>query len=220
MKGAFLVRALSLALALIAAGVPAAAGDVVLKRVSGAVGYTTTPGGPTIALTSSVAIDSSDYALTQTRSMAALLLPDSSVVSIAESSKVRVGQFLVSDGIAHMIVGLMGGALHFSVRHPSGARASYVFRTPTADIAVRGTEGMIAALPGETIVACVHGSADDTLVTSRDGVHVYLPPGRTLVIRTNPKAVMMMTAGVMGPAFQQFAGIVARNHADRMNARK
>lgn len=199
----------------------AAAADpapIVLERLSGSVGYLTAPLAQPVPVTGRLTIDPRDYALTQLRSMAALDLPDSSVVSIGASTRVQVGQFEDSQGGSRMSMTIYSGAVHFSVRHPQGARASYVFVTPTSEVAIRGTEGIIVVLPGETIVACVHGMPNDTLVIARDGSRMYIPVGETVRIRamTKKRMSMVMRKGIAGPQFAQFAGIVAHNHAMRL----
>ena len=207
-------------LSLVLAGVGAAkAGDeIVLERLSGSVAYREAIGTPSIPVTGSLALPGRDYALTDVRSMAALKLPDSSVISIGETTRVKLGAFLMSPDLSQMRLTIMAGAVHFSVRHPGGARANYVFVTPTSQIAIRGTEGMIVVRPGETIIACVHGTDTDTLVTAKDGSRTFLPPGRTLSVAAMPSGQlrMVMSKGIRAAGFDQFAAIVARNHRMRM----
>lgn len=203
-----------------AAAPPAEGGSerIVLQRLSGSVGYETNSGGKRTAVAGQLAIDPRDYALTSVRSMAALDLPDSSVVSIGESTRVQVGRFQRYGRLTEMRMNILEGAVHFSVQHPQGAHANYVFVTPTSEIAIRGTEGVIVVLPGETIVACVHGTPNDTLVITKDGSRMYVPIGQTVRIRAGQANRMQMARanGISGPEFSQFAGIIARNHAMRM----
>jgi hypothetical protein len=191
---------------------------IVLQRVSGEVGYLTSLRAAPVPVVGQLAIEPRDYAQTQARSMAALNLPDSSIVSIGASTRVQVARFqqLGSTSIARMTI--YDGAVHFSVRHPGGARANYVFVTPTSEIAIRGTEGIIVVLPGETIVACVHGTPNDTLVITKDGSRMYVPVGETVRIHsiTSKHTTMSMHSGITGAQFAQFASIVAHNHAMRM----
>ena len=204
---------------LLAVTVAAAQPQIVLEHVSGRVAYAVSEAGAQTPVVGSLSLDAGDFAITRARSAGVLLLPDSSAVSLGEATRVRVGAFLMAHELATMRVSLMDGALHFAVRHPGGGRADYVFTTPTAQIAVRGTEGMIAVLPGETIVACVHGTNTDTEVTSPDGVRTYLPPGMTLRVRVGQGGHIerAMNAGINADRFAQFAGIVAKNHQSRMS---
>ena len=192
---------------------------ILLERLSGSVGYTTPAQGRFVPVTGRLQLDPFDYALTKKRSMAQVTLPDSSVISIGASTRVRVGAFSTAHDVASMRIAIVDGALHFSVRHPAGGRSNYVFTTPTSQIGIRGTEGIIVVRPGETIVACVHGTPNDTLVTALDGSKIYVPVGQTLRIREigHKRIRMLMSRGVSGPQFEQFGAIVARNHAMRAN---
>ena len=195
----------------------AASGPIVLQRDSGSVNYLAPRELHPLPVIGHLVIQPEDYALTELRSMASLIMPDSSVVSIGSSTKVRVGAFSVALQVSSMSISIMGGALHFSIRHPQGGRSNYLFITPTSQIAIRGTEGMIVVRPGETIVACVHGAAKDMLVTMRDGRRMHVPAGMTLMMRATGghRLEMSMQRGVSAAEFAQFAPLVAHNHAMR-----
>ncbi|MGH7660036.1 MAG: FecR domain-containing protein [Vulcanimicrobiaceae bacterium] len=190
---------------------------ILLERVDGAVEYLPQGVARPLPVAGRLVVRPEDYAITERRSMATLALPDSSLIAIGSATKVRVGSFSAEGGVSSMSVAIMGGALHFSIRHPQGGHANYIFTTPTTQIAIRGTEGMIVVRPGETIVACVHGTVNDTMVTTRDGRRISLPVGMTLTVQSagRTRVRMSMLRGVSGPEFKQFASIVARNHAMR-----
>lgn len=190
---------------------------ILLQRLSGSVGYATPSDERYVPVTGSLQLEPRDYALTKERSMAQVTLPDSSVISIGASTRVRVGAFAMAREVASMQIVIASGALHFAILHPPGGHSNYTFVTPTSQVGIRGTEGIIVVRPGETIVACVHGTANDTLVTAKDGSRVFVPVGETLRIQAMPgnRVRMFMSRGVSGPQFEQFASIVARNRAMR-----
>ena len=93
--------------------------QILLERQSGIVDYLQ-PGEKPVPVEGRLAVHSEDYAITGMRSIAALALPDSSLVSIGSSSKVRVGSFSGKDGVSSMTVAIVGGALHFFDRRAPG----------------------------------------------------------------------------------------------------
>jgi hypothetical protein len=191
---------------------------LVLQRVSGELDYQSSADENREAITGQLLVKPRGFALTQTHSMAAIDLPDSSVVSIGASSRVGLGHFDRETWGSRSVMTIYDGAIHFAVKHPAGARANYTFVTPTSQIAIRGTEGIIVVRGDETIIACVHGTNNDTLVTYGRGRQMYVPVGMTVRIRggMGNTAVMSMRRGIVGPEFDQFKAIVARNHAMRM----
>jgi hypothetical protein len=198
------------------------ADGLVLQRLSGQLDYQPKPDANGEAIVGQLLVQPRGYALTRARSMAAIDLPDSSVVSIGASSRVGLGHFDRETWGSRSLMTIYDGAIHFAVKHPAGARANYTFVTPTSQVAIRGTEGIIVVRGDETIIACVHGTNNDTLVTYGRGRQMYVPVGMTVRIRGSmgTAAVMSMRHGIVGPEFDQFKAIVARNHAIRMRALK
>jgi hypothetical protein len=194
------------------------ADPIVLERVSGRLDYQRTVTGNRVPVTGQLTIQPHGFAYTQARSMAAVDLPDSSVVSIGASSQVGLESFDRTTPIASATIRIDAGAIHFSVRHPAGAHSNYTFITPVSEIAIRGTEGVIVTRGDETIVACVHGTNNDTLVVYGRNEKMYVPVGMTVRIRgrLGGASTMSMRRGVAGPEFDQFKTIIAHNHAMRM----
>jgi hypothetical protein len=204
----------ALAVATLSAAPPArgAAPSIVLQRLQGLVEYSDSADATPVAITGSQQIAIDQYAITGAQSMGALKMADSSVISIGETTKVRAGdlQFAVENG-----------SIHFLVKHAKGAKSNYTFVTPTAQIAVRGTEGMIESTAEYDSVAVVDGAADDVMVTMADGRTMYVPPQKTMRMRKMPtgRVRMVMMNGMRSPGFRQFAKIVAANARERNKAK-
>jgi hypothetical protein len=125
-------------------------------------------------------------AVTLALSRAQVVLPDSSSIDVGPATRIRLGAFNAADTGNPNLVVLELGVLHFNVRHPAGGRANYRFRTPTSEIAVRGTEGYIVTGPSGTDFYCVDCTAGDVTVTV--GAHSYaLATGQqAIIIGTTP----------------------------------
>lgn len=144
--------------------VSAAAGKM-LSRVSGSVGYKSSDTSDLVPLAGDITLSDNAIAITQARSTAKVLLEDSSTIGLGQSTSVRLGAFnsgIVGPG---SVITINGGAMRFNIVHPAGARANYRFVTPTAQIAVRGTSGLIASGPNGDDIACVQCEPGDVVVT-------------------------------------------------------
>ena len=118
--------------------------DKVLENLKGTVFYQLPGGGPhQLAASASIAIDDRDIASTGRASLGALTLPDSSRITLGQDTRVLLGLFEASQ-ITNAKFVIYNGKTRFSIQHPGGAKANYVFSTPTAQIAVRGTTGDIS----------------------------------------------------------------------------
>jgi hypothetical protein len=206
-------------LALFSEAVPSRADQpaMMLSRVSGSVGYAASPSATPLPVVATLEIPQDDYALTQAKSQAALALPDSSVVTLGEKTIVQVGQF--ENGVAGpgSTITIEDGALHFNIRHPNGGKANYTFVTPTAQIAVRGTEGVISHGTDGFAVAVVHGADDDVQVTDHEGHRYRLPVGKTLRIRRVAGHFRAeFQAGLDHPRMNEFRSVIWRNHQERL----
>ncbi len=117
--------------------------DKQLQNMKGSVSYQTRSAVPKpLGLNSTVVLTSDDYAITGAASLAGVNLPDSSRVLLGAQSKIQLGFFNQAETTtANFIV--YNGKVRFIVQHPQGAKANYTFKTPTASVAVRGTEGDI-----------------------------------------------------------------------------
>lgn len=140
-------------------------GDKRLDRVKGVVGFTVADGGPLHQVFGHELLPDDAFAVTQDRSAATLVLPDSSIVAFGEKTRVRVGAFnQTADGPGSTIL-VENGTLRFDIRRPAGGTANYHFATNTSQIAVRGTVGLISFIGGNTTVACLVCAADSVTVT-------------------------------------------------------
>jgi hypothetical protein len=156
-----------LALVPLAVSVDAAEGNKQLARVSGTVEYQFHPRDPYKQLFGSLDLPDDALAVTLADSQGLLRLADSSEVDIGAKARVRIGAFNALGSGKPNVVTLELGAIHFVVRHPAGARANYVFVTPTTQIAVRGTEGYLVTGPKGTDFYCAACAEGD--VTMRVG---------------------------------------------------
>lgn len=121
-----------------------AGADKELQNIRGSVTYGA-PGAPTrvLAASASVALSDKNIASTGSASLGALTMPDSSRILLGQNTRVQLGFFDRTD-IANAKFIIYNGKTRFSVQHPQGGRANYIFDTPTAQIAVRGTDGDIS----------------------------------------------------------------------------
>ena len=195
--------------------------EIVLQRLSGRLDYQGATAERRESIVGQLLVQPHGYAFTRANSMAAIDLPDSSVVSVGASSRVGLGLFDREAWGSRSVMTIYDGAIHFAVKHPAGARANYTFVTPTSQVAIRGTEGVIVVRGDETIIACVHGTNNDTLVLYGKNQKMYVPVGMTVRIRGGRGKVstMSMRRGISGPEFSQFSAIIAHNHAMRMRGK-
>jgi ferric-dicitrate binding protein FerR (iron transport regulator) len=119
-------------------------------------------------------------------STARITLPDSSRVTIGSASRVEMTFFNQTD-IANAKFVVYQGKTRFNVEHPAGQKANYTFSTPTAQIAVRGTEGDIG-LDGDELTVNVYHLGDSnnpvevTFTTGdQSGKTIKLVGGQSLV---------------------------------------
>ena len=172
-----LVGALSIALPV------RAADDKELQNMKGSVSYQRPSAASTpLAPNATIVLGDKDVAITGTSSLAGVTLPDSSQVLVGSQSKVELGFFNQTD-IATAKFILFNGKVRFTVRHPQGAKASYTFITPTASIAVRGTQGDIESSSDDLRVNVyeVCDPSEPVTVTTKDGRSFDLNAGQSLV---------------------------------------
>jgi|HubBroStandDraft_1064217.scaffolds.fasta_scaffold06485_6 hypothetical protein len=168
----------------VALGVPstragAADADKELARVRGTVEYQLAP-EPFREVVGEIVVPDDALAVTLADSRALLRLADSSEVDIGAKVRLRVGAFNAAAGKPTVLT-LELGAIHFVVRHPVGGRSNYVFVTPTAQIAVRGTEGYLVTGPHGTDFYCADCAEGD--VTVRVGDHSYpMTSGQQVIV--------------------------------------
>lgn len=157
--------------------------DKELQNMKGSVSYQTrSANAKPLAINSTVVLTNNDYAITGPSSLAAVGLPDSSRVLVGAESKIQLGFFdQAATTTARFIV--YNGKVRFIVQHPQGAKADYTFKTPTASVAVRGTEGDIES-DGNTLRVNVYEVCDPNApvtVTTKDGKSFTLLAGQSLL---------------------------------------
>jgi FecR protein len=168
---------------LVALGAPAAkaeGSDKQFSRVRGTLQYQLHRQDPFRDIAAQLNLPDDAVAVTLADSQGLLRLPDSSEIDVGSKARFRVGAFSSVVGKPNIIT-LELGAMHFIVRHPQGARANYVFITPTSQIAVRGTEGYIVTGPKGTDFYC--GDCSEGDVTLRTGTRsIPLTTGWQVII--------------------------------------
>ena len=176
--------ALIVALAPLAAG---ADGEKQLTNVKGKVSYEKSGNSArTLVPAASINLADGDVTVTGDQSTARITLPDSSRVTIASASRVEMSFFNQSD-IANAKFVVYQGKTRFNVEHPAGQKANYTFSTPTAQIAVRGTEGDIGIEGNELSINVYHlgdsnAPVEVTFTTGdQNGKTIKLIGGQSLV---------------------------------------
>jgi hypothetical protein len=189
----------------------------VLVRLQGLVEHAPAVDASPIPIVGVQQVAPDEYAITGAQSLGALKLPDSSVVSLGETTRVRAGEFLAGVNGPGSTITIEGGSLHFYIKHPEGAKANYTFVTPTAQVAVRGTEGMIESQGNFDSVAVVDGTEDDVVVTTKEGESYKVGPKKTLRLQRmrNGKVRPIMLEGIRSPGFRQFREIVIARARER-----
>lgn len=182
--------------------------DKVLTRVKGTVAIQRDGTTAFKPLAGSLGVRDESIARTGTKSAAMLALADSSEIDLGEKTQVRVGAFDRDSDRASHTIGVDNGALKFTIRHPAGGHANYRFVTPTAQIAVRGTVGLLIVTPSKTTVICLSCGSDDLTVT-HDGTDESLASGQVLQLIGIPgsqSVVRLPLKGFIDPALEQFLG--------------
>lgn len=173
--------------ALSALAAAAAVPDKQLSRVRGTVEYQPGAQGALHPLIGSLSLPDDALAVTLADSQALLRLADSSEVDIGAKARIRVGAFNAIGTGKPNVVTVELGAIHFVVRHPAGARANFIFITPSTQIAVRGTEGYLVAGPKGTDFYCAHCGAGDVTLTIGTRT-IPLTTGQQVIITGNDPA--------------------------------
>ncbi len=175
---------LLVALSLVCARPVGAATINQLQNLRGSVSYQRGAGKPqALPQRTAIALSDNDYALTGAgNSLAGITLPDSSRIEMAADTRVQLSYFRQSR-IAHAKFLVYQGKVRFRIEHPQGARADYVFQTPSAQMAVRGTFGDFLVSPTKLIVN-VYSVSNPKLpveVTFKNGKKVFLGAGQSLI---------------------------------------
>jgi Na+/proline symporter len=168
--------------------------DKTLTNVKGSVTYERSGKQKPLVSAASIALSSQDWATTGDSSQARVLLPDSSRVLIASATRVQMVRFDQSD-VAHAQFIVDHGRVRFQVEHPQGTQADYTFKTTTANIAVRGTEGDIG-VDGDQLTVNVYNTLSPDApveVTFTAGDH----PGKVLKLFAGQSLVAKLVNGIV-----------------------
>jgi len=166
-------------------------------RVTGDVGYQTGANTPFIPITGQQAVPDNSYVVTRGSGVADLVMPDSSVVRIAQAATIQVGAFH-EPGSGENQITVYNGSFRFKIQHPAGGISNYKFVTPTSQIAVRGTEGLGTVKPDVTQVSTtVSTTPNDVQVAAVKMQSSYLPLNGSakdlkLFLRSDPSDEMQL----------------------------
>jgi hypothetical protein len=185
-------------------------GDKQLQSVKGSVSYQHGKGTRQLARSATIVLTDKDFAITGDASLAAVVLPDSSRVTMGSLTRVQMAYFTQLEGTTAKFV-LYGGKTRFKIEHPNGKPANYTFQTPTAQIAVRGTEGDIG-VDGRDLVVNVYGLTNPALpviVTTEDGKKYVLRAGQQLLANWVNGHIQTTVGALTDQAVAQFEEIGA-----------
>lgn len=199
-------------LAVLAAVPPArAASDKELQSMRGDVSWEENGATHSLALHASAALADADYAITAQNSQGSIALPDSSQIILGSNTRVQMLSFNQTN-IANAQFVVVSGKLRFRVHHPAGQPANYTFKTPTAQLAVRGTEGDIDVEPNSLQVN-VYSLSDPNLpvtVTMNNGAVYTLHAGQSLLLHFPlgtgvPNNVQVTQSNITRASFHTFS---------------
>lgn len=184
------IAAVAAALAVTAAG--ASADDKQLQNKKGIVSYQLPNGKPVpLGVNASIGLADRDFAITGGESLAQIVLPDSSGVLVGADTKVQLGFFNQAQiATANFVV--YNGRVRFSVRHPHGAKANYTFKTATASIGVRGTQGDIEYDRDGSLRVNVYELCDPS-----EPVEVTTKGGKTFAVSAGQSLFAQIVNGVI-----------------------
>ena len=184
--------------------------DKQLQNVKGTVSYERGDGKRPLAHSATVVLADKDFAVTGDQSIGAVTLSDSSRVTMGFDTRVQIAYFNRLLGSAAKFV-IYQGKTRFKIEHPNGKPANYTFQTPTAQIAVRGTEGDIG-VDGRDLVVNVYGLSDANLpvvVSTEDGKSYTLHAGQQLVAKWLDDQIQTQVSALTEEAVAQFEEIGA-----------
>lgn len=193
-----------------------AAVDKQLQNVKGDVSYQLSGGAQRpVAPRASIVLEDNASALTGANSIGAVVLPDSSRVLIGSSTKVQIGYFTQAT-VASAKFYIPYGKVRFKVEHPKGAQANYTFQTPTAQIAVRGTEGDISSDASGNLQVNVYQVSNPDLpvqVTLSNGKVFMLSAGQSLTVGAIAGVVSASLSAISQSTFTPFSEFGAPQNA-------
>jgi hypothetical protein len=174
-----------------------AAPESSLRAVKGEVGHQSTPDGPFSRIFGSYLVRDDEFAVTHPASNGMLVLPDSSEIALGAATTVGVGAIERTAADAPHALHLVVGSIRFDVRHPAGQAANYLFRTPTSQLAIRGTIGLIFSGPDGDLITCLKCDAGDATIDAGGATYALLtgqtatisPQGATIIRITRPQTI-------------------------------
>lgn len=193
-----------------------AAADKQLQNVKGDVSYQLASGAQRpLAPRASIVLEDNASAITGANSLGGIVLPDSSRVMIGSDTKIQIGYF-TQTAVASAKFYIPYGKVRFKVEHPKGAQANYTFQTPTAQIAVRGTEGDIASDASGNLQVNVYQVSNPNLpvqVTLSNGKVFTLTAGQSLTVGAIAGVVSASLSAVSQSTFSSFSEFGAPQNA-------
>ena len=192
-----------------------AAAEKQLQSLKGSVAYSSNGTTRPLGLHASITLNDNDWALTGSNSMGGIILPDTSRVILGSNTNVKVETFSQA-AVASAKFYIYSGKVRFKVEHPSGARANYTFSTPTAQIAVRGTEGDVSVDASNNVQINVYQLSNPSLpvqVTLTNGQVFTLAAGQSLTISAAAGVITGTVSAVSQSAFQPFSQFGAPSNA-------
>jgi hypothetical protein len=190
--------AAALAISLFSPPPSRAAADKQLQRIKGQVAFTRDATSPETAVAAKILLDDNADAITHAKSAATLTMPDSSIIGLGENTDVNVGLFENAAAGPGSTITVKNGTLRFDVRRPQGGTANYRFTTPTTQVAVRGTVGLLSFVGGNTTVACVVCAADSVVVNVGTQTFTLLSGQLLTVSITGAVVTGVVTTSVLG----------------------
>ncbi len=186
-------------------------GNKQLQNVRGTVSY---EHGKTskhaLAQSATIVLADSDFAITGDASIGAVVLPESSRITMGSDTRVQLAFFNQIQSTSAKFI-IYQGTTRFKIEHPNGKPANYTFQTPTAQIAVRGTEGDIG-VDGRDLTVNVYGLTDPNLpvvVTTEDGKKYALKAGQHLLASWVNGHIQTTIDALTEQAMTQFAELGA-----------
>lgn len=203
---------------LIPAAPVVADGNKTLQNVNGQVSYRTGSLSRYLAHHAQVQLDDDSWAMTGTNSLADIIMPDSSHIVIGSNANVHLVSF-TPGAVASAKFFILAGKVRFKVEHAQGSKANYTFQTPTAQIAVRGTQGDIVSDANGNLQINVYSLSNPSLpvqVTLSNGQVFTLAAGQSLTVGTIGGVVSAAVSSVSQSAFTPFSQFGAPENAASM----
>lgn len=189
-----------------------------LQNVKGSVSYRNGDVSRYLAPRTQVALDDNAWAMTGANSLADIIMPDSSRIVIGSNANVQLISF-TPGAVASAKFLIRVGTVRFKVEHPQGSKANYTFQTPTAQIAVRGTEGDLLADTNGNLQVNVYSLSNPSLpvqVTLSNGQVFTLAAGQSLTVGAIGGVVSAAVSAVSQSSFAPFSQLGAPANAASM----